>query len=97
MSVLVLVEGKLHADKVDDFMSYIGDVIGDTRTYDGCEKMTVQVNQDDPTNFLFAERWATRAKYEAYLAWRTETGAIEKIAGMVDGDPSIRYFDETGL
>jgi len=75
----------------------IAGVIDGTRAYDGCELMTMVVNQDDPSNVLFVERWETRAKYEAYLAWRTETGSMENLVGMLAGDPVIRFFDDTGV
>jgi quinol monooxygenase YgiN len=97
MSVVVLVDLNVKADRVDDLISYIAGVIDGTRAYDGCELMTMVVNQDDPSNVLFVERWETRAKYEAYLAWRTETGSMENLVGMLAGDPVIRFFDDTGV
>ena len=97
MSILVLVEGQVQPDKVDDFKSFIASVIGGTRAYDGCEEMTFHINQDDATDFVFAERWASRAQYEAYLAWRTETGALEQVAALLQAEPSVRYFENTGI
>lgn len=43
------------------------------------------------------EQWATRGQYETYLAWRTETGALDKLVAMLDGPPSIRFLDHVGV
>jgi len=43
--------------------------------------------------FVFVERWDSTAQYERYLAWRTETGVLDQLVSMLDGEPSIRYFE----
>ena len=43
------------------------------------------------------EDWNSRQHYEKYLAWRTERGDLDKLVGWIQGDPSIRYFDNVGV
>lgn len=93
MSVQVLLEAKLQPDKVDEFTAYIASIIHETRGYDGCNSMTFTLDQDDPTTAVFVESWESREKYEAYFAWRQETGALDKIGPMVAGPPSKRFLD----
>ena len=42
---------------------------------------------------MFYERWDSRQHYEKYLAWRTETGAVNQLGAMLAAPPSIRYFE----
>jgi quinol monooxygenase YgiN len=39
------------------------------------------------------ERWDSRQHYDHYLAWRYESGVVEKLGAMLNGPPSIRYYE----
>jgi heme-degrading monooxygenase HmoA len=45
-------------------------VLPDTLTHGGCEEIHIWCDQDNPDSVVSLTRWATRADYEAYLAWR---------------------------
>jgi heme oxygenase (mycobilin-producing) len=94
MSVLVLVEMPAKPDRIDDLKAQLSTTLRDTRAFDGCEGVAVHANQDEPSGLLLLERWASRAHYEKYLAWRqTEEGA-SSIGEMLAGPPSPRFFDD---
>jgi quinol monooxygenase YgiN len=97
MSTKVVLEFQANADQVDAVRDFLRDVLPDTRGYEGFESLTVHQNDDDPTLFLIWEQWATRPNYEAYLAWRTETGALDKLVAMLTGPPSFRFFNHVGV
>ena len=48
---------------------------------------------DDADNLVLIEQWDSREHHQKYLAWRTETGVMEKLASMLTAPPSIRYFE----
>jgi len=48
---------------------------------------------DDGRTVVFVEHWETKADYEHYLGWRTETGVIAELVDMLEAPPSIRFFD----
>ena len=96
MTCCVLLEVKVKPEFVDGMAEGFKGLFPDTRSYDGCIGLYATQNQDDPQNFVIVETWETRAKYEAYLAWRTERGDIDNLANMLEGEPSIRYFDMLG-
>lgn len=56
----------------------------ETRAFDGCESIETYVDQDDPDHVILWEKWATRNQYEAYIAWRMETGFVEMVAPFMD-------------
>ena len=93
--VIVVLEVKAKAGTGNDLIATLKELFPDTRAYDGNIDIIAIQNQDDPDSIIAYERWETREKYEKYLAWRTETGAIEALVNATVGEPSIRYFDVT--
>ena len=93
MSVLVLLEVSLKPENVEDFTDFMKNELHHTRGSDGCNGLTVHKNQDDPTNLVIVEDWDSRQQFEKYLAWRTERGDMEKLAPLLAGESSVRYFD----
>jgi quinol monooxygenase YgiN len=93
MSVIVLVELQVKPDAVNQMKSLLKEVLPDTRAYKGCQGIDIYSNTDDSSNLVFYERWEERKNYESYLAWRTETGLMDKLGTMLAAPPSIRYFE----
>lgn len=94
MSVHVVTEFKAQPDQVDDLLALLGQVLPDSLTHDGCEGISIRRNQDDTSDVISLTQWATRGHYEAYLAWRTETGHTDTFHQMLTEPMSIRYYDE---
>ena len=92
MSVMVLLEAPVKADQISNMKSYLAEILSDTRAYDGCQAFDVYFNTENEGNMVVIEQWASRPQHEKYLGWRTETGVMDKLGGMLAGPPSIRYF-----
>jgi quinol monooxygenase YgiN len=58
--------------------------------------VTIHQNQDDADKLMFQGQWLSRAHYERYLAWRTETGVLEELGAMVAGEPIWTFYDYVG-
>ena len=97
MSVMVLVDTQIKSEEISNMKSILDEILPDTRAYDGCQSLDVYFNMDDTGNMVMVECWDSRAHYEKYLNWRTETGVMEKVIAMLAEPPSIRYFDKTDL
>ena len=97
MSVIVILEAHVKPETIDNFKTNLKDLLVDTRNYDGCEKLLVNINQDDPLNIVIVERWETRQQYEKYLGWREETGVLAEFGEALTEPPNIRFFDETDI
>ena len=95
MSVLTLVEVNVKPESVNEFKAYMQEIFPGTRAFPGCRGIQLQINQEDATNMIAVEEWETREDHQKYAAWRTETGAVERIVSMLAGPLSIRYFDKT--
>ena len=93
MSATILLELQVKPEAVDEMISFLKEILPDTRVYEGCQGIDVQQNQEDSSNLVMVEKWDSRHHYEKYLGWRTETGVIDKLGSMLSQPPSIRYYD----
>lgn len=93
MTTQVILEFRAKPDCIEKARDWLKGVLPDTRSFDGCVTLHVVQNQDDPAGIMIIEQWDTRAQYEKYLAWRTERGDMVAFGAMMDGPPSIRFFD----
>lgn len=48
----------------------------DTRAFEGNESIEVYADQENPVLVVLWEKWRARSDYDAYLAWRMETGLM---------------------
>ena len=93
MSIFVLLVGHVQSDKIADMKAYLAQVYPGTRNYDGCLGIDVHFNVENPGNMVMVGQWESRGHHEKYIQWRTETGVIDKVASMLTGPPSTRYFE----
>ncbi len=94
MSCTVLLELKVKPECVEDTLTGLGGMLPETRDYDGCIEVYAHQDQDDPTTIVAIEQWESRQHYEKYLAWRSETGALDTLGTLLSEPLSIRYFDK---
>lgn len=64
-----------------------------TRAYAGCEALELLVNQDDPGNVVVYEQWTSRAHYDAYRAFRAESGFSAAFRALFAEPPIVRVLD----
>ncbi len=92
MSTLVTLEVVAKAESVQELKDFFKRHLPDTRSYDGCQDITAYLNEDGRT-IVAVEHWDSKEHYQKYLAWREETGVLADLAAMLDGEPTIRFFD----
>ena len=95
MSITVILEAPVKSEEVPNMKSYLAEILPESREYDGCQGLDVYFNTDDEGNMILVEHWDSRPHHEKYLGWRTETGVMDRLARMLAGPPSIRYFERT--
>ena len=93
MSVMVLLEAPVKAEEIGNMKTYLAEILPESRTYDGNQGLDVYFSTEDDGNMVLVEHWESRSHHEKYLGWRTETGVMDKLGGMLAGPPSIRYFE----
>ena len=97
---LVILEVVAKPECVDSMKEMLKTALPDTRSYDGCQDVTVFLNEDGRT-FVLVERWDSKEHYEKYLEWRTDPGAgvtsLDDLGSMIAEEPSIRYWEPVGV
>ena len=93
MSVVVLLEFRVKPEVVEETKAFFKKILPDTRAFAGCEGLDVLTNADDPTIFVFNERWQSQEHYQKYFAWRTENGSMNAFGAYLAGPPTVRYFN----
>lgn len=94
MAIMVLLEAEAKAEAVGPLKAALASAFPDTRAYEGCRGITAYTSTDDGQSIVFVEFWESKAHYERYLAWRTETGVMAQLASMLEGDLRIRCFEQ---
>jgi quinol monooxygenase YgiN len=94
MSVLFILELKIEPDKVDEYLAQFPALFPETRAFDGCEEITAHQNDEDPTDVVLLERWASKEHHQRYVAWRQERGDMERLNQGLAGPPKTRYVHD---
>ena len=94
MSTAVTIDLAIDPARVGEFLEFIKGIAPDTRAYAGCRLFDIWTDQNTPGRVLFYELWDSRGHQEKYLAWRTETGLMEKLGPFLTAAPAISYFDK---
>lgn len=97
MTVQAIMELTIKEGRFDDFRDFMVKVLPDTRPYKGCVSIEFVRSQDNPNHVLVMEKWDSRKDYESYINWRMETGIMNQMGDMIDGEPNLRFFDPLGL
>lgn len=63
------------------FMSFLAEILPDTRKAKGCRFSKTYVGKDGPGEVLLLQEWDSPEDQQAYMAWRQETGVLEKFLG----------------
>lgn len=93
MSIMIILDAKIKENKVEDAKKLFGELLPDTKNFDGCEEIKVIFNEEDSTNMVLVEKWASKSHYEKYHHWREETGGLDRIRALLDGRPARRFFE----
>ena len=97
MSVLVTLSVKAKPENADELRNWFRDEIRHSRGFDGCNEITVHVDQDDPNHLFVLGNWDSRQQHEKYVAWRAEKGDVDKIVGWLAGELVAHYFDSVDM
>jgi quinol monooxygenase YgiN len=92
MSVIVTLEAELKEGAREDLVTMLREFLPETRLYKGFIDISINFQKENNT-VLFFEEWESVEVYEAYLAWRGETGVMDRLSSVFTSAPTIRYFD----
>ncbi len=93
MPVTVLLTCNVKSENLDELQGALGQLLPDTRAYEGFIQIDILQNDENPSYVVFHEIWETKEHYMAYLKWRTDTGVMDKLASMLSEPAKIEFFE----
>lgn len=81
-------------DKRDQLVETLQSILPDTRAFNGCNSVILVESTETEGQLLLIEDWESAADYDAYKAWRRESGTTVLGSDMVDSSSlESRTFD----
>jgi ketosteroid isomerase-like protein/quinol monooxygenase YgiN len=93
MACNIVTQFKTKPGRADDLIALIKKHISESARRAGCVEISIQQNQDDPSDIISNQYWETRKHYEDYFAWRAEEGLGAKIQSLCAEPVSMRFFN----
>jgi quinol monooxygenase YgiN len=96
MSVMVVVHTPIDPAKVEEALEiFRAEILPSTRTEEGCESVTLHIDQDDG-KLIVLQRWTSREAYQAYFEWRMgRTEEAARMGALGTGErPTVRFYDD---
>jgi quinol monooxygenase YgiN len=97
MALTVLLDLQLHRDKLEIADDVLRETLTQTRAFEGCLRVEVLTDTEDPAHVLVVEEWESLEADSAYRAWRAGEGRSN--LGSVLAQPGVitRYEVRAGV
>ena len=97
MALTVLLDLQLDPDKLELADGVLRETLAQTRAFDGCLRLGVLTDTEDPAHVLVVEEWESLEADSAYRAWRAGDGRSN--LGSVLAQPGVitRYQVRAGV
>ena len=70
----------------DGLVEALTAILPDTLAFEGCNNVVLSESDESPGELLLFEDWESAENYEAYKAWRRESGSSVLGSGLVVED-----------
>jgi quinol monooxygenase YgiN len=74
------------------FCSALPDMLKDTKKFAGFRSVRIMRHKTDANQVIFIEEWSSEEDYMKYIAWRTETGAMDDLASALVSPPKMEVW-----
>jgi quinol monooxygenase YgiN len=89
VSITVILDMKIRAELLEEFLSRYQENLPASLEFEGCEYVNTTQAVDDPTRIVLVEGWSSEEAFAAYGAWRADRGDPEAFQKYYDGPPSL--------
>jgi quinol monooxygenase YgiN len=91
--LVVIAKIKAKAGKERELAEVLGKFPAPTRREAGCIQYDLHVDRDDPSSFVFYERWADEAALAAHLKTPHITAGFAAMDALIDGPAVIGKYN----
>ena len=97
MPVTVTLAFSVIPKQAEVFKALLRELLPDTRAYEGCLKVDVYEDQDNPGRIYLVEDWESKAHQQRYQAWRDESGIARVVGPFLASEPRLNYLDKQDI
>jgi quinol monooxygenase YgiN len=97
MPATVTVTVDVKPGKKEELIQLMKGALPDTRSFNGCLSINVLSDHTNPNRLMLYEVWESKGQYDKYLAWRTQTGMLEKLKEYLVKDPVFAFWNPVGV
>ena len=96
MSIITVLEMHFAPETIEAATVRLGEIVSETRQFDGCLRIEVVRSQEDAGHFLLWEEWESLAHDQANRAWRQGAGKTN-LRTFADRPNVTTFWDQTDL
>ena len=93
MSAIAIANLSIKEESTEEFKKYLKEILPDTRSFEGCQGVQLYENKESPTKFIIHAKWISEEAQKKYIAWRMETGSLEKLTAMLSGPFDMQLYN----
>lgn len=97
MPVAALLEFQFKPEVVDEVPGAISRTLEVTRKFDGCQRIDVLVDSEEPSRYLLVEVWDSMEHDAAYREFRASPGGASELGPMLAAPPVLLYYSVTSI
>ncbi len=91
-SVTVTVVLELKPEAVEPFCQAMPKTLEATGVFAGFRDIRLLRHKDNPNRVIMIEEWDSVEAYQAYVAWRQESGAMDGFADLLAAAPKLDFW-----
>lgn len=93
MSIVVIANLSAKEESLEELKNYLKETLPDTRSFEGCQGVQLYENKESPTKLTIHAKWVSEEAQKKYVAWRMETGALNKLTTMLSEPASMPFYN----
>jgi quinol monooxygenase YgiN len=97
MTILSLLEFSIRPDRLADADAVMAEVLAATRAFDGCERLEVRRDLEDPAHIVVLEFWTSVEHDDAYRAWRATPEGVSTLREILADPPRLTRLAATAI
>ena len=97
MPVAALLEFRFKPEVLDQVPDAMSRTLAVTRKFDGCQRVDVLVDDEDPSRYLLVEIWDSMEHDAAYREFRASPGGASELGTLLAAPPVLMYYSLTSI
>lgn len=97
MPIAAILEFRFKPEVVAQVPDVLSRVLAVTRQFDGCQRIDVLVDNEDPSRYLLVEVWESMEHDAAYRTFRASPDGASELPPLLAAPPVLTYYAPTPI